>query len=318
MKLQILRWGLCALLLLALTACNRDPNGNITNVKQDTAIIEKSTKEFSPGSDTHENSDQFALDTANIIDASFRKLVWIANLKLARHNYSEYIADSTYQEGSIFNSIQQVIKHRKFRSYHNDVRKLLAAEGLTIACTDDGKIYTISITGTDAVMGGSDQSEGSMMYFIHDSTTVLSSLDSVAIGQKWVRVFEGILNSSELTTLQTKNGTSYVISGISRICNSCFRNSIQLITIRDKRIVVDFSFNIESREPDVIYYDTNERKIYVVYDSDDLTPECPCTTIDRSTMETSDGEIHRECECVYVFNGTTFELVRETSNKPQM
>ncbi|WNM18871.1 hypothetical protein [Flavobacterium capsici] len=207
-----------------------------------------------------------------------------------------------YLQDKIINQIYQLVKHPDFKK--NDIIKLLEPTDLSIIKSDDNKLYNFTF---DEKTGGSYRSRISLMYY-SDFTPTDSITDSD------FQSFFAPDGYNAIYTLNTTEGTKYVLTGSVIGCNTCVQTSVRLISFSDNKPKEDFIYVVENRGwSEGVIYDNETKTITVDYHLDDLTRNCICEEIlneDKIYYEESvEKDYSINCKCQYIFNGKTFELI---------
>lgn len=206
-----------------------------------------------------------------------------------------------YFQGKIEKNINQIVRHPDFRKVN--IRDLIKSDELSIVVSEDNKLFNFSF---DEKTGGTYRSQLSITHY-----TDFAPQDPVQLSK-----FNSFFSSdgyNGIYTLNTNEGTKYVLTGFVRGCSSCFETSVRLIVFKDGEFKEDFMYSVMNRDwNDGVLYDHETKTIIVDYHTDDLTPFCSCSgEIDDDDEFNVDGvaddafSIH--CRCRFVFNGSTFE-----------
>lgn len=211
-----------------------------------------------------------------------------------------------YLQHKIIGNIKDIIAHEDFLKY--DITRLIIGEDIHIAKSEDNKLFNFSI---DEKTGGSYRSSLSVTYYTDGVINEPEEKDDSAFSFST----DGI---DEIYTLYTQEGTKYVLLSYVRACNSCFYSTINLISYKDKRFVDEFHYSLELRDTEGgVSYDPETKTIHAEYYIDDLTPYCYCNEAEADQHmfgynRYDKVELQIQCQCLFVFNGTTFELVKES------
>ncbi len=228
-----------------------------------------------------------------------------------------------YFQENITNNIHKLISHNKFKT--NNIKEQLLSNDidLAIVVSDDKKLYNFSL---DEKMGGTYRSRISIMHFTEinqDSLPTQEEIDK-RIKISPYTVFEGD-GFNNIHSIETKEGTKYVLTGYVRGCSYCFETNVMLVRLEDGIFKQDFVYSVVSRSWDEggVSYDPKSKIITVDYVTDDLTPDCNCINyaeLDREQYDYySDNEetesIEKKCHCTFEFNGLNFKLIKESWEK---
>lgn len=193
-----------------------------------------------------------------------------------------------------------------FTSYEDD---------LTLVVSEDKKLYNIALFEK---LGGTYRSHTSIMYFTEiDPVRVPSPYErDQGVSPKPYAVFEGD-GFTGIHTLETNEGTKYVLTGYVRGCSYCFETNIMLVQFRDSVFEQDFTYSVNSRSWEGgITYHPDSNTITVDYLTDNLTTYCGCSISNEEydyhfNKEESEYET-KKCHCTFEFNGSTFEVMKES------
>jgi len=241
--------------------------------------------------------------------------------------YDGYTQDSISEfnlilefQGVIIENLTSIISHKKFKD--NKIEDLIRQDfDLSIAVSDDKKLFNFSL---DEKTGGTYRSRISITHYTNDS--IVPSMNNndphEIINQH--QVFEGD-GFDNIYSLETEQGTKYVLTGFVRGCSSCFELNLMLVNNKSGFFEKDFSYIINTRFPQecTLDYNSTSKTIVVDYITDDLTTDCDCTNyamLDENEYNNySDSDetepITKRCHCTFEFNGLNFELVKESWEK---
>jgi hypothetical protein len=201
-----------------------------------------------------------------------------------------------YFQEKISGHIHKIINHPDFLKH--EIQKLITSDELHIAISDDKKLYNFSY---DEKTGGSYREQVSIMYYtdyIPKDSSELADFESIFISDGY----------NQIHTLQTDEGTKYVLTGSIRGCSYCFFSFVQLISFKENKFIEEFMYSVESRDwNDGVAYNHETKTIVVDYHIDDLTPTCSC----GDEVYNNDNSFYINCKSTYIFNGLIFELVEE-------
>ncbi|MCL2312236.1 MAG: hypothetical protein FWC41_07095 [Firmicutes bacterium] len=209
-------------------------------------------------------------------------------------------------QGDIVRYIDKIIKHPDFLKY--DITNLLKGDVLSIVKSDDNKLFNISF---DEKTGGSYRSQISKMYYIDTSGKVVDLNET----DNSIFASDGY---GAIYTIETEEGTKYVLTGFVRDCSFCFKTFVQLLKFEENKFIEEFMYSVNSRSwEEGVEYDHEGKAIYVDYHIDDLTPFCYCggDPFDKEkwNYDRSDENQKRiNCKCKFIFDGNNFELVEES------
>ncbi len=221
-----------------------------------------------------------------------------------------------YFQDRIFDDINGLIAHNKFKE--NDIIELLEVDetDLSIIASDDRKMYNFSL---DEKTGGTYRSRISIMHYTEIEQDRLSSQKDLDNGSRInpYAIFEGD-GFSEIYSIDSKEGTKYVLTGYVRGCSYCFETNIILVKFEDGIFQEDFAYSVNLRDWEGgAEYNSETKTIIVNYTTDDLTAECDCTNYaileeDRAdySIDDEDNPIRKRCHCTFEFNGLNFELTK--------
>ncbi|RLD57884.1 MAG: hypothetical protein DRJ01_13305 [Bacteroidetes bacterium] len=201
--------------------------------------------------------------------------------------------------------IDKIVKHPDF--IKNNISSLKKGGVLSIVKSDDNKLFNFSF---DSKTGGTYRSRISMMYYtelINTDTSNLTPDYSIFADDGY----------DAIHTIQTDEGTKYVLTGNVRGCSYCFNTFVQLIKFSENEFVEEFVYSVNNRDwNDGVRYDHETKTIYVNYHIDDLTPYCNCSgEINEDKFDYdkyAENETSINCKCKFIFNGISFELVEES------
>ncbi|MFK7810302.1 MAG: hypothetical protein AB8F74_21035 [Saprospiraceae bacterium] len=249
----------------------------------------------------------------------------IKQIKEHLEEYDGYLKDSISEfnlllefQGLIVENITNIISHKKFED--SSIEKLINQDlDLSIVVSDDRKLFNFSL---DEKTGGTYRSRISITHYTEDeeSPTIKSSDGPEIINQHGV--FEGD-GFNAIYSIDTKEGTKYVLVGHVRGCSYCFESNIMLVKLNDGMFEEDFSYSVNSRSwEEGISYNSKTKVITVDYITDDLTTDCDCSnyaTLDEEEnyyLDNDDPEpMVKRCHCTFQFNDLNFELVKESWEK---
>lgn len=249
------------------------------------------------------------------------------DLQLSESDLSTYFEDSQAITDSIDNftaiSIIQdkiyayLTKVMSFKEAFSSNLKTLIKEPIVVISSDDKFLYNFTL---DEKTGGSYQSRKSYVFFLHDGVFHHYDIQSSPNASS-----EPILYTdgySEIKTLRSGDRISYLLFGNVKGCGSCYFEYVTLLHFERGQMHKDFEFAVESRQwESKFFYDATLKRLFVKYTTDDLTPYCLCTKdalndTEQSPNSSPIGETPRKsCSCVFEFNGKTFDLIEEDSEK---
>ncbi|WP_196887900.1 hypothetical protein [Aureivirga sp. CE67] len=213
-----------------------------------------------------------------------------------------------YFQEKITKRINQIVRHQDFQKVN--IQELITSDELSIVISDDNKLFNFSM---DAKTGGTYRSRISIMHY-----TDFAPQDSAQLTQ-----FQDFFASdgyNNIYTLPTDEVIKYVMTGYVRGCSYCFQTFVCLVSFKDNQFKEEFSYSVDSRDwNDGVFYDHDTKTINVDYHVDDLTSYCYCGgENDKKEFDYdkfADNETLINCQCKFVFNGLTFELVEESWKK---
>lgn len=320
------------LMLLATIACQQTTNkGNAketevksihdsVKVSQDTVArqpdtlifsdpklsdLVKETENFFERYDTIRLSDTYSINQLKLPKKLRRQLTSVEKDSVDGMEVIDAIRDL------IDENIQKILKWKGIEQY--DI-SLVFRNCLYVVKSPDRKLYSLSF---DAKTGGSYKSRISYIYYITDKGTPIS-LYAVSESENGVFNQDGY---SSIDTINTKEGTKYLLMGSVVGCNSCFGYYVDLVQYKKGEFITDFNYKVDSStawyhpEADgspLIEYDSKQRKIYISYNTDSLTPGCNCGTYGSiATNDEYDENKVKSVDCVYTFNGKSFKLTKK-------
>jgi len=213
----------------------------------------------------------------------------------------------------IVEQVNTIVLHPKFAA--NTTQKL--HDELSIVTSENHKLYNFSL---DAKNGGTYRAVISWMHYTEMDSALLNvnSDDSDEHNLPDVYdVFEGD-GYYEIYTIETSEETKYLLFRNVKTCSTCFFSYIQLVSIEDNHFKNDYEFEIDYRMDNVqINYDHEVKTIQIIQTTDDLTEDCYCVYDDylnykdnKSLNTTTEASKTLQCECMFKFNGNTFELIK--------
>lgn len=213
----------------------------------------------------------------------------------------------SYFQGKIINQINQIIRHSEFQKH--DIKKLITSDELSIAVSEDKKLYNFHF---DEKTGGTYRSRISITHYT----------DFKPGDIKEETAFEKFFSGdgySGIYALPTDEGTKYVLTGNVIGCASCFTTFVRLIAFKNNAFKEDFLYSVTNRDwNEGVHYNPETKTIDVVYHTDDLTPFCDCSgnvAYDVSIYDAyNKDDTPLNCTCKFIFNGTNFELIEEKVN----
>ncbi|MDR0872145.1 MAG: hypothetical protein LBN27_01590 [Prevotellaceae bacterium] len=201
----------------------------------------------------------------------------------------------------IIKNIGKIIEHKEFYKLNdNDL------PALGIIKSKDNKLYNFKLYENS---GGSYHSCFSIMFYRDNSTLINAEYSTEGDSESFFKR-DGYVG---IDTINTSDGTKYVLTGWVQGCNACFETSIELVQFKDGEWINDFSYSVESRSyNEVLLYDPKTKTISVEYETDDLTQSCTCEQKQEPEYDSYfDWNNRKSCECTFVFNGETFELAKQ-------
>ncbi len=272
------------------------------------------------------NLSPFETEAFISLDQSGLPKKHIQDLKTHYQQYEGYSKDSISEynlllefQGLIVENLTHIIAHEKFQD--NQVEELISQESdLSIVVSNDRKLYNFSLAEKT---GGTYRSRISITHYTGDSVppNLKSKDDPEIINQH--HVFEGD-GFDGIYTIETEQETMYVLTGYVSGCSSCFEYNLMLVSLNEGLFEVDFSYGISTRFPEEggIDYNPSTKTIVVDYVTDDLTSDCYCLNYAEMSevaddYHFADGQELRakKCHCTFEFNGSNFELIKESWEK---
>ncbi|WP_208746768.1 hypothetical protein [Aquimarina algiphila] len=224
-----------------------------------------------------------------------------------------------FLQKKIMYNLNRVVTNAEFGK--NDITQLLNSSELDVIKSDDGKLYNFSI---DEKTGGTYKSRVSLMHYTELNNSVQKEEDSMNTQKSKVyEVFDGD-GFTGIFSIPTTEGTKYVLTKFVRGCSLCFLSGVMLVTYNDGIFQQDFSYSLVLRDWDGgVKYEPKTRMISVDYKTDDLTTDCNCKNYIESESNNNDQDYFQnvnqsntfKCQCVFMFNGLNFELVKECKEK---
>jgi len=213
-----------------------------------------------------------------------------------------------YFQEKITERINQIIRHPDFQKVN--IKELITSDALSIVISDDNKLINFSF---DEKTGGTYRSQISIMHytdFVPQDSAQLTEFNSFFSSDGYSNIY----------TLKTGEGIKYVLTGYVRGCSYCFQTFVRLISFKDNQFTEDFIYSVDNRDwNDGVSYNHETKTVYVDYHIDDLTSYCYCSgEVDKEKFnydKFADNKTSINCQCKFVFNGLTFELVEESWKK---
>jgi hypothetical protein len=215
-----------------------------------------------------------------------------------------------YQEKIAFR-LSDILKNKQISKYKlNEIFTSLNV--LDIIYSSDNRFYDLVL---DEKTGGSYKSRISFIHYraIDGNLYNYSSYQYTEKDADTSNVF-ATDGYSSITTLNTKQGTKYLLQGDVLGCNTCMGLYITLVSFKSNTFISDFSYSITTRMEGEINYDGKNRKITVDYTTDDQAPICNCDNLANGQGKDTSEELDesgygKPCKCVFTFNGNTFVKV---------
>ena len=213
-----------------------------------------------------------------------------------------------YFQEKIVERINKIVSHPNFKNVN--IRDLITSGELSIIVSDDNKLFNFTLPEKT---GGSYRSRISIMHYTEfepEDRTQKAELSKFFSSDGYSNIY----------TLNTDEGTKYVLTGHVRGCNYCFQSFVRLISFKDNKFSEEFMYSVENRDwNDGVSYHHETKTILVDYHIDDLTTHCYCDgkvqDDDINYDELAHNKTSVNCRCKFVFNGSTFELVEESYEK---
>lgn len=286
-------------LFLGLTGVSQKKEDFKKLVEQTNYYLENYNRLDFIGADTYHSVKDLKLsknDLKEIIKQSDKEKDFSTN----RDSISNDILYSFFLEKIRFN-FDEILVHKDLEKY--DLKALMKNQ-TDILKSDDNKLYTFWI---DEKTGGSYHSRISFLY--HTEVKNQWKWDMENADETFNN--DGYYN---LYTLKTDSDeTLYILAGNVRGCGTCIGSYIDVVSVENGGFNHIFSYSVSFRsgwEEQGVSYNPDLKTIYVEYETSDMTTDCYC----RSYSDYED-EFRKKCECIFVFNGTTFELVKESWEK---
>ena len=211
----------------------------------------------------------------------------------------------------IIENIKQIISHDKFNK--TNIKELISNySSLLITISDDKKLYNFSL---NEKTGGSYRSRISIMHYTDINQESLPTKEEIEKGIKTnpYIIFDGD-GFNKIYSINTKEGTKYVLIGNVQNCSTCFDTYILLVKFKNGIFKQDFYYNVNLRNSkEGINYNPETKTISVDYTTDDLTTDCYCINYINENKEQYNSDIEpkqKNCHCTFVFNGLNFELIK--------
>ncbi len=196
------------------------------------------------------------------------------------------------------NLINEITHHKDFTQY--DITKLIDFETIHIAKSNDNKLFNFTF---DEKTGGTYRSQISIMHYVYEKEL---NYDLFSVDGYY-----------DIKTINSSEGTKYILIGSVQGCSSCFEEHISLVTFKNNAFTSDFEYSINYRDGETanLSYDDIYQTITANYITDDLTYECYC----ENELDTNPDSVYnsnvvaenlnqKKCSCVFIFNGTTFKV----------
>lgn len=158
--------------------------------------------------------------------------------------------------------------------------KDLAAYDLTIHESKDNKIFSFQLP---IKSGGTMKFTRRWGFYKESDSSIVYLKD---------------LNFSRATTFEHNYKSYYFLSRIDKGCSTCYIINYDLIHFVGSKFVVDFNYNLETRNIDAVNFDLNKKKLFVEYQADDLTGHC-------------DDDQDSLCRFTYGFIGDQFGTIKK-------
>jgi len=208
-----------------------------------------------------------------------------------------------YLNDVIIENLDRILAHDKFS--YDRIQKLRTDDfNFTMLISSDRKLFNFSLQEKH---GGTYSSRMTRSLYLNIEK---DSISNKRIEKKYYPSFssDGL---DHIYSIETTEGIKYILTEFVRGCSYCFESSVSLVKFKNEKFIKDFSYTVNSRHWDSsVEYDYENKLITVDYRIDDLNPICNCElTVDYD----GESEIeYEQCHCIYHFNGTTFELVKDT------
>lgn len=239
----------------------------------------------------------------NIADSEYNTGNGVLN---AEQDSVESFFVSIWLQEKIMENLKMLAAHKDFINY--DIANLLKSNEINIAVSNDKKLYNFSI---DEKSGGSYRSRLSTTHYIKTAPNN-AGFQSIDVSESDSFIFprDGL---DHIYTIETIEGTKYILSTTVRFCNTCFYSSIYLVSYRNDAFVEEFRYSVESRDPESgVWYEPENQVVYVDYFVDDLNKDDHITEIFK---EEEYNDMHIKHERSYIFNGKTFDLMKYSWEK---
>ncbi|PCJ67586.1 MAG: hypothetical protein COA58_00175 [Bacteroidetes bacterium] len=219
-----------------------------------------------------------------------------------------------YFQGKILYNIDQMFTHDRLTA-NNIVTQINTDDtDLHIAVSNDKKMYNFSLNEKS---GGTYRSQFSTMYYTDIPSGNLPEEVTEEPSNNPYAVFESD-GYSDIYSIDTEEGTKYVLTGYVRGCSYCFETYVQLVQFKNGSFQEDFIYSLNLRSwEDGVNYDPITKTITVSYETDDLTTECHCSNNGEDYNYNNEEHelIKKKCFCSFEFNGSNFELIEESWEK---
>jgi hypothetical protein len=219
-----------------------------------------------------------------------------------------YTVIDIYQS-RILDNIDKIAHHKDFPKQGSEL----------FLASPDNKLFNFALFENT---GGSYKSYISFMYYIENDKIVYygNNRDESRNSENFEFNTDGY---EQIDTIQTKNGVKYLLQGSVVGCNTCLREYITLVRFEGGKPVCDFSYQLNTRfgSSQQFDYDAETKTITIAYETDDHTSDCYCEQEcdDKDTYRGNSSYYEngtpKDCRCVFVFNGETFELTEECWQK---
>jgi hypothetical protein len=245
----------------------------------------------------------------------------LKDIDLENDSIEGYNIISIFQN-RILDNIDKIAHHKDFPQKGSDL--FLAAP--------DNKLFNFTLFENT---GGSYKSFISIIYYKENNDLVYYEYSNGENTNNPVFAPDGYFS---IDTIQTNSGVKYLLQGCVITCMTCCSQYITLIQFENDHPVCEFSYQLNTRgaglsavltdwnpdwewlEKNIIYYNDTTKIITIEYATDDLTHDCFCEQeCNNDTYRGESGDeypvIHRNCHCVFAFNGETFELIEQCWQK---
>lgn len=176
----------------------------------------------------------------------------------------------------------------------------LPLSNISMVLSEDKRFFNFSI---DEKAGGTYRGRDSKSYYCSEEV-VLYDVSGISR--------DGIAN---IYDIHTATGVKYLLMESTRSCSTCDINKAHLLHFTEGKPVTDFAYEMQNRSGSLeIYYNEESQLLKIDYETDDIQSYCDCEQSsvwsDREYIEIENQDTE-QCNCVFKFNGETFEIDKE-------